>query len=284
MHELINSFKLNNQKNYIDSDFELVVSSLNEKGYFPQIYIPNLNNVKSRLLKSKRDIYIIDALNTPDSIEFYESIYVDSIGDIKNSDFLIDKNFASENEVWVVSLNERVNITGEINEITNSPSNTNFRIGTKSEYMLKINCPQLDKIESWVKGAPELRLILKSAKGEISEQFFYPSKRKQINNKWWDIDGTTGRYLYYWDIETYTKTVLFAWVEVDGVGDQLEISGSFIYKDVNSNGHEYTGTANYKYTMKSWDKSCGSISVHFDDGMVGVEYNTGLVKYIDAYK
>jgi len=267
----------------LSNDYENIVSSLNAKGLYPQIYIPHYE--ESKLKSSKIEdspVYIIDALSTPDSVESFQAIYVNSNGEIEETSFLIDESFANENEVWVISFNERVNHEGNIIEDNNLKS---ARVGTKSEYMMKINCPNLKEIEGWVKGAPELRCVMKSAKGEISDQYFYPSKRKYIDNKWWETNGSSGRYLYYWDIESYTKTVLFAWIEVDGAGDTHEFSGSFTYKDVDKEtGQEYSATANYKITYKSWDQLCGSISVNIDDGRVGEEYSTGLVKFINAYK
>lgn len=184
--------------------------------------------------------------------------------------------------MWVISYNERVDKEGNM---INNIDLRSARIGTKSEYLMKIKCPNLRRIEGWVKGAPELRCIMKSAKGEISDQYFYPPTRASIKNKWWEINGVNGRYLYYWNIESYTKTVLFSWIEVDNAGATHEFSGSFTYKDVNKDtNQEYTGTAGYKYTYKAWDKLCGSISVHFDDGRLGEAYSTGLIDFLDAYK
>ena len=277
LHDVINLYKKDFCKDYTTSTFDTIIQKLNLNGLYPQIYIPYFDSINEN-----DKVYIIEALNVHDSVEFFNSIFIDKKGNIVNTDFLINESFARENEVWVVSLNERVDYNGNMLENSNLKAS---RIGTKSEYLMKIKCPELRKIESWVKGAPELRLLMKSVRGDISEQFFYPSKRSSIDNKWWTVNGTTGRYLYYWDIETYSKTVHFAWVEVDNFGDQLTINGSFTYKDVNSEtGQEFTGNASFSYTIKSWDKTCGSISLHIDDGMMGETYNTGLVMFQDSYK
>lgn len=230
LNYLNNRYKSIGLKNaFVNSEYESIISTLNERGLYPQIYIPQFEETKLKSIKNDVPIYIIDAFNTDDSDEQFKAYYIDISGEIQETEFLIDEDFAGENEVWVVSLNERVNENGVF--IGDNSLNSG-RVGTKSEYMMKINCPDLGKIEGWVKGAPELRCIMKSAKGEISDQYFYPSRRKHINNKWWETNGSTGRYLYYWDIESYTKTILFAWIEVDDWGNTSEISGSFTYKDV----------------------------------------------------
>lgn len=126
---------------------------------------------------------------------------------------------------------------------------------------------------------------MKTGKGEISDQYFYPSRRRDINNKWWNPNGSEGRYLFYWDTETYAKSVLFTWIEVDDAGRSVEISGSFRYKDTDKETNtDYTANANYKFTIKGWDTQCGSISVHKDDGRVGDVYSTGKIDFITAYK
>jgi len=287
LNEVVNLYKNDFSKGYISSEFDSIVNKLNMNGLYPQIFIPYFEESILKGTKSNDIIYVIEALNVHDSVEFFSSIFIDENGAIANTEFLINESFASENEVWVLSLNERVDQYGKAykGSCTQDSYTKSNRTGTKHEYLMKIKCPNLNKIEGWVKGAPELRLLMKSVKGEISEQYFYPDKRKQINNKWWTVDGTTGRYLYYWDVETYTKTVHFTWVEVDNFGDQLTINSSFTYKDVDKEtGQEYTGTAGLSYTIKSWDMNCGSISLHIDDGMMGDTYNTGLIRFKDSYR
>lgn len=127
-------------------------------------------------------------------------------------------------------------------------------------------------------------MILTSAKSTIEDQFFFPNKRRDINNKFWTVNGNTGRYLFYFDVPTYTKTVLFTWVEVDGVGGTVTVGGSFSFKDVDSNGNTFTSTANFSFQRRSWDIDAGSISVHIDDGMVGLTYSTGLIDFQNDYR
>ena len=141
-------------KDYTTSTFDTIIQKLNLNGLYPQIYIPYFDSINEN-----DKVYIIEALNVHDSVEFFNSIFIDKKGNIVNTDFLINESFARENEVWVVSLNERVDYNGNMLENSNLKAS---RIGTKSEYLMKIKCPELRKIESWVKGAPELRLLMKS--------------------------------------------------------------------------------------------------------------------------
>lgn len=266
-----------------NEEYESIIAELNLLGLFPQIYIPNYDFIKNnKSYSNSKPIYIINTLKSKNTDTIFNSIFINTEGNIEITSFLIDEEFANENEVWIISFNERVNEDGYFNETSNLKAQ---RIGVKSEYMLKINCPDLSKIEGWFKGAPELRLVIKSPKGVISDQFFYPNRRNSINNTWWTVNSTVGRYLYYWDIETYSKTTLFTWIEVDNTGTTHELSGSFIYKDINKEtGQEFTATTTYKITKKTDDKDCGSMTLHIDDGKMGDEYNTGLVKFITSYK
>ena len=262
-------------------EIESIISYLNSKNLYPQIYIPKFDEINNSVTpENKNGIYIINAFSLPDSVTRTTGLFVDNQGNIKKTDFLIDEEFATKNEVWVLSFNERMN-----QDFEKFGENKSARVGTKSEYLIKINCVDLNAIEGWLKGAPELRCVMKSAKGEITDQYFFPGSRKSIGNAWWYPNGSTGRYLYYWDIETYTKTVLFYWIEEDDSGSTVTTSGSFVYKDIDKNtGLEFTATTAYQISYKSDDKPCGSISLHIDDGRVGEEYNTGLIRFTDDYK
>jgi len=263
--------------------FDSIIASNNTKGFYPQIYILDYYMKKrnsSNLQDSK--VYFINAINSSEKDIAFQGYQLDGNGELCETNFLIDEKFAMENEVWILSINERVSPDGVFKS---NSSLKNQRVGTHSEYLMSIRCPNLNEIESWIKGAPELRIILKSAKGDITDQWFYPATRSAIDNVWWSINGSDGRYLYYWDIESYTKTVLFSWVEWDGFGDTHTYSSSFVYKDIDPVTHqEFTSTANYSYVYKSWDMLWGSITVHIDDGMMGHMYQTGLIDFQDDYR
>lgn len=276
-----------------------ILAEFQNKGLYPQIYIPNFEEkqvlAKSRaslVPSSNKRVYVVNALDALDSQEYFNAYYIDNNNKLVAANFQIDEDFANNNEVWVISNNERVNSSGEVAPAfmrsglaARAASNSKQREGTKSEHMMSIKCPNLRSIEGWVKGAPELRCIMKTARGEISDQYFMPRRRRDINNKWWNPNGNDGRYLFYWDTETYAKTVLFTWIEVDDAGRSIEINGSFQYKDTNKETNtDLTATTNYKFTIKGWDQQCGSISVHKDDGRVGDVYNTGKIEFITAYK
>ena len=279
---------------------ESILAEYRMAGLYPQIYIPNFENKQKKvgsyasrsIIQSKistPQMYIVDALDANDNQEYFDAYYLNSENKLEKANFKIDEEFANNNEVWVITNNERVNENGELYSSIASASDilsdSKQRVGTKSEFMMSIKCPDISAIEGWVKGALELRCIMKTGKGEITDQYFYPSRRRDINNKWWNPNGSEGRYLFYWDTETYAKSVLFTWIEVDDAGRSVEISGSFQYKDTNKETNtDDTANANYKFTIKSRDTQCGSISVHKDDGRVGDVYSTGKIDFITAYK
>ena len=105
--------------------------------------------------------------------------------------------------------------TGGGGTTTNSQCDIDFG---KYVYLDKLRSRNLGCIEGWIAGAPELRLNIGAGLNStvqtgqnIYEGLFEPRKRRDINNRWWELDD----YLYRWRSE-YGETVTFIWVEEDG--------------------------------------------------------------------
>lgn len=250
------------------------------QGLYPQIYIPFVEEVENR--KTDEPIVFINAIGADDSVTSLQGYYYED-DVLKETSFLIDEEYAMNHEVWVISINERVDENG--NPIMESfGDGINFiddgakasRSGIKFEYVQKIKCLNLKKIESWIYGAPELRCICTSpAKGILCDQLFYPNSRSSINNEFWLVDNGKSRRMYRWDKNSVTELINFSWFEIDNSGDINKITIK-----VSHAGFEFSADVN----LKSDDKKCGSYSPVFDDNLLGEEYETGDIVWIDQYK
>lgn len=78
--------------------------NINGVDYYPQIYIPNFENLKNNGLLGSKIPYIV--INNGDE---NKEVYLNKIedGNLIETEFMVDENFVSINEVWVISLNER---------------------------------------------------------------------------------------------------------------------------------------------------------------------------------
>ncbi|NJN40912.1 MAG: hypothetical protein HC811_00370 [Flammeovirgaceae bacterium] len=89
-------------------------SNIKGKNYYPQIFIPFYDELKAKGKLSTKDpvlvVYTIDSQNS-----IYQGYSLDTDGNlIETQD--VSEAFAKENEVWVVSLNERVDNEGNVTE------------------------------------------------------------------------------------------------------------------------------------------------------------------------
>lgn len=89
--------------------------NIDSRNFYPQVYIPFFQELKSQgLLGVSEPILIISAIDQPNEYSFDGFQFIN--GKIVKLNFKIDETFASKNEVWVISLNERVNNDGLIKE------------------------------------------------------------------------------------------------------------------------------------------------------------------------
>lgn len=140
--------------------------------YYPQIFIPRLEADVAQ--KQKFTVSVDGGTNTEDQpiYVFYDGNeeinavegYVNSNGELQRLGFLIDEEFADDNEVWVLSLNENVDDFGNysaapISEIAfestpppgppADPTNISYQIGE-----LGISCLK----ESWLAGKSDVAI------------------------------------------------------------------------------------------------------------------------------
>lgn len=98
---------------------------------------------------------------------------------------------------------------------------TVYRKDFKHEKMRFIRCDRLKDIESWFKGAPEIRMhvfeqnVLNPSESlQIFKEEFKPDKRKDIDGKLWDARGVT---MHLWDYQGTGTKASFGYYEYDPV-------------------------------------------------------------------
>lgn len=121
---------------------------------YPQIYIPFYENVKQRreanpqtrlaLVQESPKIVLYDGDETQTVFKGY---YLNDSGELTESNLEIDEEYAENNEVWVISLNENID---DANSTTSTLSSPSAKIDK-----VRIKCHK----ESWVAGASEVHII-----------------------------------------------------------------------------------------------------------------------------
>ena len=248
------------------------------QGRYPQIYIPFFE--ENRDIRGTENVIVVNAIDINESDQAFQGYFWNGEA-LVPTDCLIDEEYAENHEVWVISINERVDENGNpLTVFRNgdddvSKESKSARSGTKNEYVMTINCTNLSEIESWIYGAPEIRCDCVSGNSaKISSQFFYPDRRRDVDNRDWVVDCCGGRRMYYWNTTQHTKYVYFQWTEIDNSGSSISFPITFKVGVVS------VGTT---ITLKADDRDAGGYLVYFDDNLVGHPYNTGLIKWVDDY-
>jgi hypothetical protein len=256
-----------------------------QEGLYPQIYIPYFEEIQKR--KTDENVIFINGIGVDESQNAFQGYWFDN-DTIINTPFFIDEQYAMNHEVWVISINERVDENGNLLIHTDKTKESNGRIGEKSsrtgmkhECIKQIKCPNLSEIEGWINGAPELKCICYSHTwGNLNEQLFFPNNRSDINNVYWNVDDGTSRKMYYWDYNLISKYINFAWIELDNSGSTTTLTNSYTY--LTDDG--ITNNVSYNIQIKEYDDNCGSYTPYYHDGCVGLPYETGLISWKNEYK
>ncbi len=130
----------------------------------------------------------------------------------------ITEDFAWENDVWVIGLEEDTNDYSL--SYTDLPSfipvavNTSLRTQGQAEYAAIIQVTDLNDIEPWTGGKLEFTIVVMNANGVIIGNEKFP-KRKRSNfkdNKWYDYNYFVGN----WNTSTFGNWMYEKWIERDG--------------------------------------------------------------------
>ncbi len=153
----INSRNLTNKLNKVSPTVLNAFDNIAGKNYFPQVFIPFYDVLKEkRKLSVKPPIVVIYTNDSPNS--FYQGYSLDSEDNLIEIKELISEEYAKENEVWVISINERVDNNGNplaIYEKNDSNSGRTMASPSAIVDQMKCKCHK----ESWTAGASEVNII-----------------------------------------------------------------------------------------------------------------------------
>jgi hypothetical protein len=145
------------------SDFDLSLNAFKEiegLDYYPQVYIP----FYEELQKATEEKKVLTVESSPSIIfhimdtgqKEYPEYKITSKGELIETGKMINETYASENEVWIFSLNENFELSKEGLKVYNN-KNLNSRLLSASAIIDKIKC-KCHK-ESWSAGASEVHII-----------------------------------------------------------------------------------------------------------------------------
>jgi len=127
------------------------------KNYYPQIFVPFYDELKAAGKLSVKEPVLVFHITDSDG-PLYSGYSVDGEGDLKELNFRISEAFARENEVWVVSLNERVNDLGEPHAVYTNQSSSAGRVMSSPSAIVDWMVCRCHH-ESWAAGASEVNII-----------------------------------------------------------------------------------------------------------------------------
>lgn len=130
--------------------------------YFPQIYIPFYEELKEKKVSSNAKVLspenepVIVLFTGDDSQDVYPGYQLNESGELEETGFMIDEEFAQNNEVWVISLNERYFGENDSSSETNGSINGRTKSSPSAIVdQIKIKCHK----ESWAAGASEVNIL-----------------------------------------------------------------------------------------------------------------------------
>lgn len=133
--------------------------AMQDKGVYPQLFIPFYEKLIAEQILGSKDPIVV--FHTPDeSIREYPGYTLDDKGELQELDFLISEEFAMQDEIWVISPNERVG-NRDFVSLDKEDEGRSLKVsafGNGNLYVAQIMVPNLGAIESWIEGKIELEL------------------------------------------------------------------------------------------------------------------------------
>ncbi len=167
----LKSAKINNTISFFDS--------INK---YPQIFIPFYENLKNSNKIGANNPILVIYTDENENGE-YVGYQLNGSGNLQKLDFLIDEDFARNNEVWVFSINERVDENGEVVFNVEDLSTISLYMDSKSE----IITPETGYLKSAMACTPP------STPQNLQVFPFLPYK---LNLQWQDIQGVAYYKVY----------------------------------------------------------------------------------------
>lgn len=270
--------------------------NINGEAYYPQLYLPNFG-----VVPNANGAVTMVALETDLSRTQLTGYEITPGGEVHIKPGLVDENTTDVSEVWVVSVNERIESTPEelafyravdekLAEETDRAADdeesaslsyrgpicnpTGLRNDRGMEYLQKFKIPDPSAVEHWTAGKLEPRVVVVGKGGvEIKNANFGKIKRKTIKN--W---VTQDLFLTTWDKATLGDFWAFKWIEIDG-GPKIELSLGFSATILKKLG--LTANASVKATFEKKFDDMGAALVGFDESTY-IEYSTGIVFWTEC--
>ncbi len=185
--------------------------------------------------------------------------------DGKGNVYWIDAKVEPNYPVVVVGNNERLDFYEEY--FAEQARAKNARTSGNTERVEYIRCPNLDAIEGWLKGAPEIRFdgVVYNKTFSAAFQAFIkmeiPPARHNAKNGYTLALHTNTLNLFNWHFdENHGPDYYIQTFEIDDKGKTQEVSVAVTAKDENGNS---SGTSSYKLTYKAEDIKMAGELIHY---------------------
>lgn len=250
--------------------------AMHDQETYQQIFIPFFEELKTKeILGTKEPILVF---HTPDeTVREYPGYTLNDKGTLQEVDFLISEEFAMNNEIWVISPNERVGREGftsvEKKDEGNSLKISSF--GNGDLYVANIMVPDLGGIESWIEGKVELELRAFSPNVPNLLFYRYPDiKRDDLKDQKWKVVDTS---VCNW-ATTVGDYIVLQWTEYDGGSNTTPLL-------INIPATPTSPAMSFTYTIKTGDDDLGYAAVLKTDTPINMApllatlYNTGWIQW-----
>lgn len=246
-----------------------ITDEFQSQDIYPQIFIPFYEELKAEGILGSKDPIVV--FPTPDeAIREYPGYILNDKVELQELDFMISEEFAMQNEIWVISPNERVGNTDFVS-LNKEDEGRYLKIsafGNGTLYVSQIMVPDLGSIESWVRGKVELELRAFSPGIPNLLNYSYPQiKRDKLKNQRWHSVGTN---ICTW-APSVGDYVILHWTESDGGSTSTPIT-------INYPATETSPAMSFTYTIKTDDQDLGYAAVLKTDN-IGDLYNTGKIQW-----
>lgn len=252
-----------------------VTDELQGQDIYPQVFIPFYEELKANEILGSKDPIVV--FHTPDeTIREYPGYTLNDKNELQELDFLISEEFAMQNEIWVISPNERVGDKDFVS-LDKEDEGRSLKVaafGNGDLYVAQIMVPDLGAIESWIEGKIELELRAFSPGVPNLLNYSYPQiKRDKLKDQRWHSVGT--------NICTWTSVVgdyiVLHWTESDGGSTSTPVTISYPATPTSP-------AMSYTYTLQTDDDDLGYAAVLKTDypnnvPYIGTLYNTGKIQW-----
>nr|MDT0662838.1 discoidin domain-containing protein [Micromonospora sp. DSM 115978] len=254
--------------------------NINGYSYDPQVYIPNFD--EGIVPASTVTMAVAPADETAVSTTGYR---LDPYGNIEILPTPIDEVYAETNEVWVLSVNERITLGGPPVFTRGEPADQNVRgaeaagagpmavcnpTGLRNnqgeEYLQRWRVPNKNSFGGLFEGAREMRLIVVTSTGVVIKDYPFPYKVKRRHIDSWQNPNL---FITSWDRAVWGEVMGYQWFELDG-GRTVSSTISVPLPG--------GGTVSTTVTTQERDDNGGSTPVLFSESTYR-EYDTGHVRF-----